>query len=145
VAELVNLLLSGNIDISKISSFHQRIDVWNSVLNFILNNQLYSFFGFSPRKEYGFDYIDNQFLFTYFRWGILGSFIFYIIWIYIYFLLRKYNDLFLAKFLKIYWLLLLFYGLVGESFSSWTITLPFFYLLGGLLNVKKIKYINCDY
>jgi hypothetical protein len=151
ISELLNLLLSGDINLEKISSISKRLDMWAYVINYIsTDDSLKLLFGFSPRKEYGFSYIDNQYIFTYFRWGIFGSILFYSIWIYIYILIDKYKKYDkgvsqLVSFLKVYLILLLFYGLVGESFSSWTLVLPFFYFLGGLISYEnKVKFININ-
>jgi len=147
LSELINLFLNGNFDLSSVSSFSQRLNIWSEVLNFINNDESSKFiFGFSPRKEYGFTFIDNQYLFTYFRWGILGSAFFYIIWIYIYYLiskLSKNSDLNrISSFLKLYIWLLVCYGMLGESFSSWTLVLPLFYFLGGGISMQKWKYTS---
>ena len=122
--------------VQNIGTYNARIRDWTYKLSVFESEPNYvRLVGAGPRKEGPFQYLDNQYLFVYIRYGLFGVMLYLSMWSYIIFsvLRRRTSEPQLSNFLLGYFVVLLISGLAAETLSSWRLVPPFFWALGILI------------
>lgn len=127
--------------LSDINALSARLDIWERARLLFINsaNPFKFVLGLGPGKEIGLSFMDNQYLFWFFKYGVLGCILFSIpplisIYISLKFLLDKSNIGVDVAVLCIAFAVVFFInGLFAETFSSMMVSPLFYFIFGTLL------------
>jgi len=142
--ELLSILYSG--DINSVATFSYRLELWQNIISKINDSNF--FWGMGPGKGIGLKYVDNEYIALFSKYGIFGFLFNFSIYIILMRYVNKDNvnfckkdkDIyFFARFMNIYFFVMLIFGITAETFTSWLYVLLFFAFLGVLVR-KKVEF-----
>lgn len=140
----------------EVSAVSARLDIWNEAIGFYKEVPGIGkfFFGVGPAKSHGLDFLDNQYLFWFIKYGGIGFFIFSAIplcfMIYSFYVFKGENKSaeggakLSALCCMVFGLILFIHGFLAETFSSIYLGAPFYYLCGTLLSGKMQQRMRLD-
>ena len=128
------------LNLLEVNALNERVNIWERAYQLFISsdNQLKYIFGLGPGKEVGLSFLDNQYLFWFFKYGLVGCILFSIppllsIIISMKYLLKeKSGGTEAAALCFSFTLVFLINGLFAETFSSMMVS-PLFYFTFGLL------------
>jgi len=124
-----------------ISSVKGRMSNWQNAIEFVTSGvELKWFIGGGPTKGAVFKILDNDYMYTAMKYGLLGALVFYGFWraVFKQIWVCRVNQQ-LRGFLLFYIMTLAIFGLTSESFSSWILTVPFFVFYGVCLRHELLS------
>lgn len=128
------------IDIMQVNALSHRIDIWASINQIFINDpSIFKYFlGVGPGKTIGLTFLDNQYLFWFFKYGIIGVIIFILLPMIALFIslstIKKYplvpnhSECLCFSFILVF----IVNGFFAETFSSMMVA-PLFYFSFGLV------------
>lgn len=143
--ELIKLVREGGLQsIIKVHSVSLRLNHWNETTEYFFDHAYWInyLFGLGPRNA--LNVLDNDFLYSFYRYGIIASFLLYGFYFYLYRWYSQCKNRDTSIFGKVLLLAILIFSLVSETVSSWYLPI-FFLVLTGLLvgayqNTVKYKH-----
>ena len=141
LAQTMRMFDAGTVDLEADSAFAARLVIWQGALDFRQEFTVFQkLFGVGPAKE-TIPYFDNDFLSIYVRNGIIGSIVFISYLLYLLIALIKNIRLAYSKLMISVIFIFLVSAVTGATFTSWYLSLFFFFFLG-CFEREKVEYKN---